>query len=177
MCRFIGLGYCLNLRPDHLNWSQFVSVRVATHLLNLCGIKQYSTNVMSLQLDSGHPDVPHPAGEGWQQHICHADHKQRGPSGVCALSPPVLIHTYTNTPTHTTYAHTYITWAHIHTDETHTNTHHKCCCYCLLSILLPSHFTPTDMYILATSPGADDFLIQPCLWVIPLGVTLIIPVT
>jgi hypothetical protein len=27
-------------------------------------------------------------------------------------------------------------------------THHIRCCYCLLSILLPSHFTPTYMYIL-----------------------------
>ena len=41
---------------------------------------------LPLQLDPGLPDRLHPGGKGGQQHICHADPQNRGPSG-CMLSP------------------------------------------------------------------------------------------
>ena len=47
------------------------------------------TKHLPLQLDPGLPDGPHPSGECRQQHIRHADHQHGGPSGGCALSPPV----------------------------------------------------------------------------------------
>jgi hypothetical protein len=45
---------------------------------------------LCLQLDPGFPEGPTPGGEGRQHHLRHADPQHRGPTVVCAQSPPVL---------------------------------------------------------------------------------------
>jgi hypothetical protein len=48
------------------------------------GTKYLYLDYISLQLDLGLPDGPHPGGKSRQQHICHTDPQHRGLSGVRA---------------------------------------------------------------------------------------------